>query len=95
MPWICVTTGPDLPDEAARALSRKVAAAAAAALDLVPDDVVVLVSPAGAVSAPGAMVSLAGRRRDEAAESALASAVRAEVAETLGLDPGLVAVSRL
>jgi len=95
MPWICVTTGPDLSDDAARALSREVAAAAAAALDLVADDVIVFISPARAVSAPGAVVSLAGRRRDDAAESALASAVRAPVSAALGIDPDLVGVTRL
>lgn len=95
MPWICVTTGPDLTDEAAHELSVEVAAAAAAAVGLSPADVVVLVTPATAVSSPGAVATVVGRRWGDAAEADLAAAVRAQVGTALGIDPDLVGVSRL
>ena len=95
MPWISVTTGPDLTDEAVHELSVEVAAAAAAALGLPPADVIVLVTRAAGISAPGAVATVSGRRRGDAAEADLAAAVRAQVGTALGVDPDLVDLSRL
>jgi hypothetical protein len=95
MPWISVTTGPSLTDEAAQELSLNLATTAAAAVDLSPGDVIVLVTRGAAASSPGAVVTVAGRNRGDEPEAALAAAVRAEVGAALAIDPDLVGVARL
>ena len=92
MPWIHGTLSQQVED--ADRLAAALADATAAATGLEPADVVVLVTVADASSGSGAVVTVAGRRRGETAETDLAEAVRRAVAASTGLGPDLVAVVR-
>jgi hypothetical protein len=92
MPWIHATVsgsrGP------AGGLARDLADAAASAAGLEPADVVSLVTVADAAAGAGAVVTIAGRRRGDAVEDAIADAVRRVVAAATGVSADLVAVVR-
>ena len=92
MPWIHAT----LPSGAVPAgrLAHELAQAAASAAGLEPGDVIALVTVADAAAGSGALVTITGRRRDDALEDAIAGAVRRVVATATGLSPDLVAVVR-
>ncbi len=93
MPWIHVTStsaaagGPS-------ALAADLCAGVAAAAGLVPSDVVVLVDVADGSAGSGALVTVAGRRRDDATEREVVDTVRRIVARGTDLAPDLVAVVR-
>jgi hypothetical protein len=92
MPWIHAT----LPSGAAPAggLAHELARAAASAAGLEPGDVIALVTVADATAGSGALATIAGRRRDDAVEDAIANAVRQVLATATGLSPDLVGVVR-
>ena len=92
MPWIHAT----LPSGAAPAgrVAHELAQAVAKAAGLEPGDVIVLVTVADAAAGSGALVTITGRRRDDAVEDAIAGAVRRVVATATGLSADLVAVVR-
>lgn len=92
MPWIsvAVTEPPADADDLARSLAEQAAQAAG----LLPEDIVVIITVAAASSGRGAVVNLAGRRRSEDVEAAMADAVRHVVSQAIGVDPDLVALLR-
>lgn len=92
MPWIHVTLSQRVED--ADRLAAELAVAAAAATNLGPAEVVVLVTVADASSGSGAVVTIAGRRRGKTAETDLTAAVRRVVAAWTGLGGDLIAVVR-
>jgi phenylpyruvate tautomerase PptA (4-oxalocrotonate tautomerase family) len=92
MPWIHATLSGGA--GSADSLARDLADAAASAAGLAPADVIALVTVADAAAGSGAVVTIAGRRRDESAEDAVAAAVRRVVAAAVGVAPDLVAVIR-
>ena len=92
MPWIHATLS-GTPGSAGD-LARALAGAAAGAAGLEPADVVALVTVADAAAGSGALVTIAGRRRDDAVEDAVAAAVRRVVAAAGGVSADLVAVVR-
>jgi phenylpyruvate tautomerase PptA (4-oxalocrotonate tautomerase family) len=92
MPWIHATLSAGA--GSADGLARDLADAAASAAGLAPADVITLVTVADAAAGSGAVVTIAGRRRDDSAEDAIAAAARQVVATAIGFDPDLVAVIR-
>lgn len=95
MPWIQLLIGPDdLETDTAQQLADETAQVAAHAVGLSPQDVVVLVQSAAASSGPGALMHIAGRRRDEATELFLQQQLRQTVAARIGCDVALVVVVR-
>ena len=91
MPWIhaTVSSSADADD-----LARELAATAANAAGLEPTGVIALVTVADASAGSGAMVAVAGRRRDDSVEDSIVDAIRRVVANSTGLDMDLVAVVR-
>jgi phenylpyruvate tautomerase PptA (4-oxalocrotonate tautomerase family) len=92
MPWIHATLASSAVPTGRLASELAQAAANAAGLD--PGDVIALVTVADAAAGSGALVTITGRRRDDAVEDAIADAVRQVVATATGLSPDLVAVVR-
>jgi len=92
MPWIHATLASSA--VATGRLAPELAQAAANAAGLDPGDVIALVTVADAAAGSGALVTITGRRRDDAVEDAIADAVRQVVATATGLSPDLVAVVR-
>jgi hypothetical protein len=94
MPWIQVTLGiaPAAPVEA---IAERLAAAAASALGLNVADVSVLVVTATGAGAPGALITIAGRRREAGAEAVLADAAVQTVVDSTGLASDFIGVLRL
>ena len=92
MPWIHATlSGSAAPGGR---LADELAETVASAAGLEPGDVIALVTVADAAAGSGALVTIAGRRRDDAVEDAIADAVRRVVATSTGLSADLVAVVR-
>lgn len=92
MPWIHATLSTSA-DPADR-LARELAEAAASAAGLEPGDVIALITVADASAGSGALVTIAGRRRDDSLEDSIADAVRRVIATSTGLSVDLVAVVR-
>lgn len=92
MPWIHATLSGGV--VSADGLARDLARAAASAAGLDPADVIALVSVADAAAGSGALVTITGRRRDDAVEGRITDAVRRVVATSTGLGVDLVAVVR-
>jgi hypothetical protein len=92
MPWIHATLSSSA-DPADR-LAHELAQAAARAAGLEPGDVIALVTVADAAAGSGALVTIAGRRRDDLVEDRIAEAVRRVVATSTGVSVDLVAVVR-
>ena len=92
MPWIHATVSSSAGP--ADRLARELAQAAASAAGLEPDDIIALVTVADAATGTGTLVTIAGRRRDDAVEGRITDAVRRVVATSTGLGVDLVAVVR-
>jgi hypothetical protein len=92
MPWIHATLSSNAGP--AGRLAHELAQAAANAAGLEPGDVIALITVADAAAGSGALVTITGRRRDDAVEDAIAGAVRQVVATATGLSADLVAVVR-
>jgi hypothetical protein len=92
MPWIQATLSSSAVP--AGRLAAELARAAADAAGFEPGDVIALVTVADAAAGSGALVTIAGRRRDVVVEDAIAGAVRRVVATAAGLSADLVAVVR-
>lgn len=81
-------------DKAPGFLAVAVADAASAALDLRPEDVIVLPAPSVGAHGAGAVVTIHGRRRSDAQEAALQQAVVGRLATELDLADDLIAYLR-
>ena len=92
MPWIHATLSSSVVPTGR--LAHELAQAVANAAGLEPGDVIVLITVADAAAGSGALVTITGRRRDDAVEDAIAGAVRQVVATATGLSADLVAVVR-
>ena len=93
MPWLHVTVPAGFLDAVGLAddLARDVSAAAG----LGRGDVVTLITVADASATPGALVMLAGRRREKSVEMGMVEAACRTVVRAVGVSADLVAVVRL
>jgi hypothetical protein len=92
MPWIHATLWSSA--DPAERLAPELAQAVASAAGLEPADVIALITVADASAGSGALVTIAGRRRDDSVEDSIAKAVRRVVATSTGVSVDLVAVVR-
>lgn len=99
MPWIHVTAPPTVASGPSaegqlQAWVADCAAQVASLLRLQPDDVVVIVTYASGVSAPGALVTVAGRDRGAEVEKALGHLLRSLLHTLTGVAEERIAVLR-